>query len=518
MKKINTNLLEGALSTDQYQLTMAQLYFKQGYHEKEVRFEHFFRHYPDYKNSKAGYCINAGLEWFIAWLHNTNFTLADIELLSKQKTGDGEKIFDDDFLGWLGDTSLFDALTIEAIPEGRVVHPAEPLTVVQGPLAIVQILETAILNQLNYQILIATKASRIKMAGRDQMLLEFGTRRAQDRGVNAGVRAALIGGADYSSNVAASMFLGYEPKGTHSHAMVQFYLGLGMSELDAFQAYADLYPDNCILLVDTIDTLDSGIPNAIKVFEKLKKKGHKPLGIRLDSGDLAYLSIRAAQALNRAGFEEVKIVLSNELDEINIWQIITQIQDEAGQYNIDPSHIIKRLVYGVGTRLITSKGEPALSGVFKLTSIHQEGEWLPTTKFSENLSKSIIPGNKKLWRIFTKAGKANADVIALDDEAIDETDKLYLSHPFDKNKSRTIKKTDISKTESLLKKIVDKGKIVYDFPSIEQIREQRRRDIEELDTGVKRLIQPHIYHVSLSKKLYKLKEEVASTFKNENNA
>jgi len=513
VKKINPYFLAGALNTDQYQLTMAQLYFKHGHHEKEVRFEHFFRKYPDYVTSKAGYCINAGLEWLIVWLQNTKFTNQDIACLRSQRTSDGKRIFEENFLRWLERSSLLDSLSIEAIPEGRVVHPGIPLTVVHGPLGIAQILETALLNQLNYQILVATKASRIKMAGHDQLLLEFGTRRAQDRGVSAGVRAALIGGADFTSNVAASHFFGYEPKGTHSHAMIQFYMGLGHSEQEAFQIYADLYPDNCILLVDTINTLESGIPNAIRVFENLRKKGHEPLGIRLDSGDLAYLSIKSARMLDKAGFENTKIVLSNELDEINIWQIITQIEEEAGQYNVDPDRLIKRLIYGVGTRLITSSGEPALSGVYKLTSIHHDGRWIPTTKFSESQSKSIIPGNKKIWRIYSRSEKSDADIMALDDECLPEMETLNLYHPFDPDKHRNVNKTEISTTESLLEKIVDNGKIVYKFPSIDDIREMRIKDIASLDSGVKRLIHPHVYHVSISERLNELRQQIAGALR-----
>ena len=306
--------------------------------------------------------------------------------------------------------------------------------------------------------------------------------------------------------------MGIEAKGTHSHAMVQFFMGMGMSEEDAFQSYADLYPDECILLVDTINTLESGIPNAIKVFENLKKKGHKPLGIRLDSGDLAYLSIKAVQALNKAGFEDVKIVLSNELDEINIWQIITQIEEEASQHHLDPDHLIKRLMYGVGTRLITSAGDAALSGVYKLTSIYDDGKWIPTTKFSESLSKSIIPGNKKIWRIYTRSGKANADIMTLDTEIVEDIDTFNLYHPIDLDKSRTIRKTEISHMEPLMERIVANGKLVYDFPTLNSIREKRQQDLACLDPGVKRLIQPHIYHVSLSQPLHQLRQQISKEF------
>ena len=262
MKKFQQNLTENFLLTDQYQLTMSQLYFKMGYHEKVVQFDHFFRSYPDYGKHKAGYCINAGIEWFMDWLTSLSFSDDELELLKSQKTDAGKRIFHDDYLNWLRKTGSFRSLEIEAVPEGRVIHPDEPVTVVRGPIGLAQLVETALLNQLNYQILIATKASRIHISGMKQMLLEFGARRAHDRGANAGARAALIGGADFSSNVGISQVLGLPPKGTHSHSMVQFFMALGMSEFEAFQAYADLYPDNCILLVDTVDTVESGIPKA----------------------------------------------------------------------------------------------------------------------------------------------------------------------------------------------------------------------------------------------------------------
>ncbi|MGC9357269.1 MAG: nicotinate phosphoribosyltransferase, partial [Anaerolineae bacterium] len=354
MRSADRSTAEGILLTDEYQLTMAQLYFRMGLHERLAQFDHFFRSYPDYGVHKAGYCINAGLEWQIDWMETSYFRNEDIEYLRGQTGQTGERIFDDNFLGWLRGQNALDGISLRAVPEGRIIHPNVPITVVQGPLAMAQIIETSLLNHLNYQILIATKAARIHESGQGQLLLEFGLRRAHERGANAGARAALIGGADFTSNVGISHVLGYPPKGTHAHSMVQVFMALGEGELDAFQAYADVYPDDCLLLVDTIDTLESGIPNAIKVFEKLRKQGHKPVGIRLDSGDLAYLSIQAARMLNEAGFEEVSIVLSNQLDELVILQILTQIQQEAGRYGVDPDHLINRLVYGVGTRLITS--------------------------------------------------------------------------------------------------------------------------------------------------------------------
>ena len=238
---------------------------------------------------------------------------------------------------WLRDNGNFDGLTIRAIPEGRVVHPNVPLTVVEGPAAMAQILETSLLNHLNFQTLIATKAALIHDIARGGTILEFGLRRAQERGGNAGTRAALIGGADFSSNVGVSHLLGLDPKGTHAHSMVQMFMTLGEGELAAFRAYAEVYPDNCLLLVDTINSLESGVPNAIRVFEELRKKGHEPVGIRLDSGDLAYLSIQAARMLDEAGFPKTAIVLSNDLDEMVIWQIMTQIESEAPRYGVDPT-------------------------------------------------------------------------------------------------------------------------------------------------------------------------------------
>ncbi|MCB0265088.1 MAG: nicotinate phosphoribosyltransferase, partial [Calditrichaeota bacterium] len=360
MKNADRQTAEGILFTDQYQLTMAQVYFRMGLHEKEAQFDHFFRKYPNYGSHQAGYCINAGLEWLLDWIDESHFRDIDIEYLRGQKNRTGKRVFEDDFLNWLRTDFTFQRLHIRAIPEGRVVHSHVPLTVVRGPLAIAQILETALLNQLNFQTLIATKAARIREIGHGQLMMEFGLRRAHERGANAGARAALIGGADFTSNVGISHVLGLQPKGTHAHSMIQAFIALGQTELDAFRAYAEIYPDDCLLLVDTINTLESGIPNAIKVFEELRKNGHQPVGVRLDSGDLAYLAIQVAKMLNDANFPDVAIVLSNNLDELVIWQIVTQIKEEAPRYGVDARNLLKRLVYGVGTRLITSEGSPSL--------------------------------------------------------------------------------------------------------------------------------------------------------------
>ncbi|RMG68045.1 MAG: nicotinate phosphoribosyltransferase [Calditrichaeota bacterium] len=508
MKKEQQATAEGILFTDQYQLTMAQLYFHLGIHEMPAQFDHFFRNYPDYGSHQAGYCVNAGLEWLVDWMQEVHFREEDIAYLRSQRSRSGKPLFSQAFLDWLRREGDFSGISLDAIPEGRVVHPNVPLTVVRGPLAMAQILETPLLNQLNYQILIATKAARIRAVGRGQLFLEFGLRRGHDRGANAGARAALIGGADFTSNVGISHVLGFPPKGTHAHSMVQAFLAMGMSELDAFRAFADLYPDDCILLVDTIDSLESGIPNAIKVFEELRRKGHRPVGIRLDSGDLAYLAIQAAKMLNDAGFEDVLIVLSNELDELTIWQIIEQISQEAPRYGLDADRLIGRLAYGVGTRLITSAGAPALGGVYKLVAIQKEGQWIPALKVSETMAKTPTPGNKNVWRIYDARGKATADLLTLEEEDPTQWDRIVLVHPWDQTKRRALMRKEISELEPLLTPVLEEGRLVTEFPPIPELRKRREADEARLDAGVRRLVNPHIYHVSLTKKLFAMKKEL----------
>ena len=354
--------------------------------------------------------------------------------MRNHRNSQGERLFAEDFLQYLAQHGNFGRITMHAVPEGRVVHPNTPLTIVRGPLVMAQILETSLLNRLNFQTLIATKAARMVEASRGGTVLEFGLRRAQEEGGNAGTRAALIGGASFSSNAGVSHLMGLPPRGTHAHSMVQLSMALGHGELGAFRAYAELYPDDCMLLVDTVDTLQSGVPNAIRVFEELRRKGHKPVGIRLDSGDLAYLSIQAAKLLDDAGFADTVIVLSSDLDELVIWQIITQIQHEAPRYGVDADHLIKRLVYGVGTRLITSWGEPALGGVYKLVAVNANGEWSSAIKISETPSKITNPGSKRVWRLYDRREKATVDLVALEDEDPGAWDKIVLRHPGDHTK------------------------------------------------------------------------------------
>ncbi len=508
MKKNERQLAEGILFTDFYQLTMAQLYFRWGIHQKVAQFDHYFRSYPDYGSHQAGYCINAGLEWLLDWMQEARFRDAEIDYLRSLKSPSGERVFAEDFLEWLRTVDFIADLEIRAIPEGRVVHPNVPITVVQGPLAVAQLLETALLNHLNFQTLIATRAARLHEVGHGQPMLEFGLRRAQDGAGNAGARAALIGGAVFTSNVGISAVLGYPPKGTHAHSLVQVFMALGEGELEAFRAYAKMYPDDCLLLVDTINTLESGVPNAIRVFEELRAQGYKPSGIRLDSGDLAYLSIQAARMLDQAGFPEVRIVLSNQLDEHVIWQIITQIQQEASRYGVDPVQLIHRLTFGVGTRLITSEGASALDGVYKLVAVCDQEEWVPAIKISETPEKTLNPGHKLAWRLYDQREKATADLLSLDSEDPRTMESLLLRHPMDNARYRLLHPKDLSGIEALQVDVVKGGKVVYGLPSIDAIRQVRQADVDRLDAGVKRLMNPHTYHVSLTEGLWDLKQDL----------
>lgn len=508
MRPADQRTAEGILFTDQYQLSMAQLYYRAGLHEQEALFEHYFRRYPDYGAHAAGFCISAGLEWLLDWMGEAHFREEDLAYLRSQRNRAGGQVFADDFLAWLGQAGNFASLSLQAIPEGRVVHPNVPLTVVRGPLAMAQIIETALLNQINYQTLIATKAARIREVARGGTVLEFGLRRGQERGANAGTRAALIGGADYTSNVGLSHVLGYQPKGTHAHSMVQVFLAKGMSELDAFRSYAEIYPDDCLLLVDTINTLESGLPNAITVFEELRAKGHQPVGIRLDSGDLAYLAIEAARMLDAAGFPETTITLSNDLDELVIWQIQTQIAADAPRRDSDADSIIRRLVYGVGTRLVTSHGEAALGGVYKLVALREGAAWKPAIKIAESQSKVTNPGAKQAWRIYDQRGRATADLISLNNEDPQAMPRITLRHPTDHSLYRSLERERIAAIEPLLVDVLVAGQQVAATPSLEEIRARRSADVERLDTGVRRIVNPHIYHVSLSERLWKLKQEL----------
>jgi nicotinate phosphoribosyltransferase len=503
-----TPLAQGILYTDFYQLTMAQVYFRLGLHERQVQFDHFYRRNPDYGNHQAGYCVNAGLETLLEWMHGARFGEEEIDYLRSLLDSGGRPMFGDDFLAWLRTSGSFEGITLHAIPEGRVVHPNVPMTVVRGPLAIAQILETPLLNLLNHQTLIATKAARILDVGLSGALLEFGLRRAHGMAANGGARAALIGGARFSSNVAASAVLGTAPKGTHAHSLVQLCMALGMGEEGAFTAYAEAYPDDTTLLLDTIDTLGSGVPNAIRTFERLRAQGHRPAGVRLDSGDQAYLAIQVARELDAAGFPDVTIVLSSDLDELVIWQILTQIRQEAPRYGLDPERVIGRLTYGVGTRLITSWGEPALGGVYKLVAVQDGGTWESAIKISDSAAKTPNPGIKRAWRLYDGRGVATVDLLTLDDERPVAGAAIALRHPTDHTRYRTLPSEAVGRVEPLHVEVLREGSLVYELPELEAMRAARQTDVDLLDPGVRRLVNPHIYHVSLSESLWALKQQL----------
>lgn len=511
---MSRNLAGGILSTDSYQLTMAQLYWRAGLAERPARFEHFFRSCPDYGTHQAGFCVAAGLAPFAEWMTTTKVTAADVEALRGHHTRNGTRLFGDDFLAWFAGVG-FDGLRVEAIAEGRVVHPNTPMTVVEGPLAAAQLLETPLLNQLNFPTLIATKAARVAEASLGRPVLEFGMRRAATGGgADAASRAAIVGGAVNTSNAAVGYQLGLDPAGTHAHSMVQLFLAIGGGEADAFDHYADVYPDDCLLLVDTVDTLGSGIPNAIRTFEKLRARGHEPIGIRLDSGDLAYLAVQAAVELDAAGFGDAAIVLSSQLDEITIWQITAQIAVEARRAGIDADSVIGRLVLGVGSRMATSEGAPSLDGVFKLVAVEDAaGEWTPAIKRSDTPAKVLNPGRKRLWRLYGGDGTATADVLSTDAETLTPGGELTLHHHAESQISRRLPASRWTRAEELTHPVVEAGAVVVDGGSaalddLDAIAARRTADIEALDPGVRRLVNPHQYHVSITPELRRLKLEL----------
>ncbi len=509
--KADRSLIEGVLFTDQYQLTMSQAYFRRGLHERPALFEHFFRRSPNYGSHQAGYCIAAGMEWLLDWMESSRFGDEEIAVLAAQRSPAGTAVFDHDFLAWLRANGTFEGISLRAVPEGRVVHANAPVVMIDGPLVMAQILETSLLNHLNFQTLIATKASRLAEASRGQPVLEFGLRRSAHFGANAAGRAALIGGAAASSNVGLSHAMGIEPRGTHAHSLVQAFLALGEGEIGAFRAYAETYPDDCLLLVDTIDTLGSGIPNAITVFDELRSKGHEPVGIRLDSGDLAYLAILAGKMLADAGFPETRIVLSSGLDELAIFQILAQIDLEAPRYGMDPKQLIGRLVMGAGSKLSASQGQAYLDGVYKLVAISDGSALQPAIKVSDTPAKTANPGDKDLYRIYDSRGLSTADLMTVREEPAPTIgDTIELRHPVEAGTTRTLETGSISAVEPLLEAVLDQGRRLEDPAPLEELRARRVRDLERLDPGVLRLVNPHRYHVSLSTELWDLKQQLVA--------
>lgn len=470
------------LLTDLYELTMMQGYFKSKTNETVV-FDAFYRRNPN----DGGFAIACGLEQVIDYIKNLKFSYDDIDYL--RNLG----IFGEDFLDYL--SSFHFTGDIYAIPEGTVVFPMEPLVKVVAPIMEAQLVETAILNIINHQSLIATKAARVVYAAKGDGIMEFGLRRAQgpDAGIY-GARAAMIGGCIGTSNVLTGQMFDVPVKGTHAHSWIMSF----KDEYTAFKTYADLYPSACILLVDTYDTLRSGVPNAIKVFKEMREAGI-PLtfyGIRLDSGDLAYLSKKARKMLDEAGFPDAVISASSDLDEYLIDSLKTQGA--------------KITSWGVGTNLITSKDCPSFGGVYKLAAIFDEetGEFIPKIKLSENTVKITNPGNKTVFRLYDKENnKILADLIALADESIDENKDLLIFDPHETWK-KTLLEAGVFKVREILVPVFKKGVCVFESPSVMDIQQYCKEEQETLWDETRRLVNPHEVYVDLSDKLYDMKKQL----------
>lgn len=468
MEKRNLTLM-----TDLYQLTMMNGYLKEGYSNQIAIFDLFFR-----QHDLITYSLAAGLEQAIDYIVNLRFDEEDISYLRAQN------LFSDDFLEYLKGFKFTG--DVYAVPEGTMVFPGEPILTVKAPVIEAQLIETALLNIINHQTLIASKSAKICYSAKGDSVMEFGLRRAQ--GPDAaiyGTRASIIGGCSSTSNVLAGKMFDIKIAGTHAHSWVMNF----PSELDAFRAYADTYPDATLLLCDTYDTLKSGVPNAIKVFDELSAAGRKPLGIRLDSGDLAYLSKEARKMLDKAGYKDTVICASGDLDEHSI----QSLKNQGALINL----------WGVGTKLITSNDMPALGGVYKLAGVEENGKIIPKIKLSNNAIKITNPGFKNVYRIYNKTtGKAEADLIHLRGEEIDASKPLTIFHPVETWKKTTY--TDYTLRE-LLVPVISGGKVVYSLPTLKQIAEYARAEMESFWDEYRRIDKPHIYKVDLSDGLFNLK-------------
>ena len=477
MRAMNLTLL-----TDLYELTMMQGYFKNPT-DQIVVFDAFYRKNP----CDGGFAIAAGLEQIIEYIRDLHFTPDDICYLRRLN------MFEPEFLEYL--RGFHFTGDIYAIPEGTVVFPREPLVKVIAPVMEAQLVETAILNILNHQSLIATKAARVVYAAKGDGIMEFGLRRAQgpDAGIY-GARAAVIAGCVGTSNVLTGQMFGVPVKGTHAHSWIMSF----PDEYTAFKTYADMYPNACILLVDTYDVLGSGVPNAIRVFKEMKAAGlpMKGYGIRIDSGDLAYLSKKAYEMLDEAGFGDAIISASSDLDEY----LIDSLKAQGAKINS----------WGVGTNMITSKDCPAFGGVYKLAGVKtpEEKEFTPKIKLSENTEKVTNPGNKIIYRIYDKkTGKIRADLICLEGETYDENKDLIIFDPIETWKKTKLKGGTYTLRE-LLVKVIDKGEPCYESPSVMEIQAICKKEQETLWDETRRLVNPHEVYVDLSDKLYKIKSEL----------
>lgn len=465
------------LLTDFYELTMGNGYLENGIGDNICCFDLYFRKVPD----NGGFAVMCGLEQAIDYIKNLHFDDDDIEFLRSKG------IFSEKFLDYLRDFKF--VCDIWAVPEGTPVFPNEPLIIVKGPAIQAQLVETMLLLCINHQSLIATKAARIVKAADGRPVMEFGSRRAQGfDGAVYGARAAYIGGCCGTACTISDKAMGTPALGTMAHSWVQMF----DSELEAFRAYAKCYPDSCTLLVDTYNVLKSGIPNAINVFKELKAAGHKPAGIRIDSGDITYLTKKARKMLDDAGFPEAKICISNSLDEYIIQDILRQ------GARIDS--------FGVGERLITSRSEPVFGGVYKLTAAEKDGVLVPKIKLSENVSKITTPDFKELWRFYDNStGKAMADLITCNGEEIDDSGEITIFDPDFPYKKKTL--SDFT-AKRLHVKVFDKGECVYTSPTATEIRSYCMAQLDTLWDEVKRFENPHEYYVDLSKKLWDKKNKL----------
>ena len=470
------------LLTDLYELTMMQGYFKNNDRNETVIFDAFYRTNP----CGGGYSIAAGLEQVIDYVKNLHFAPDDIEYL--RSVG----CFDEDFLEYLSNFKFTG--DIYALPEGTVMFPREPMVKVIAPIMEAQLIETAILNIINHQSLIATKAARVCYAAKGDGVLEFGLRRAQGPDAGTfGARAAMIAGCVATSNVLAGKLFDVPVRGTHAHSWIMSF----PDEYTAFKTYASIYPQACTLLVDTYDTIKSGIPNAIRVFTEMRESGIelKNYGVRLDSGDLAYLSKKARKMLDAAGFPDAVISASNDLDEF----LIDSLKAQGAAIT----------AWGVGTNLITAKDNPSFGGVYKLAAIMgPDGEFIPKIKLSENSEKVTNPGNKIIYRVYEKeTGKIKADLICLADEVYDESQDLMLFDPLEPWKKTKLKGGTYT-MRLLMEKIFENGECVYTSPKVMDIREYCLKEQDTLWEETKRFVNPHEVYVDLSKKLYNMKLEL----------
>lgn len=488
--KITKDLYGGSLAllTDFYQLTMAYAYWKSGKAEQEAVFNLFFRKNP----FQGGFTIAAGLDYVIDYCRNFQYDQNDLAYLREMKSKSGETMFEDAFIKYLADMRF--SCDIDAVEEGTVVFPNTPLIRVKGPLVQCQLLETPLLNIINFQTLIATKAARIALAARGEDVLEFGLRRAQGiDGAIAASRAAYIGGCSATSNVMAGKLFGIPVSGTHAHSWIMSF----DTELEAFEAYAEAMPDNCVFLVDTYDTY-TGLQNAIKVGKKLQEKGKQMVGVRIDSGDLAYYSNMAREMLDSAGFPDAKVVASNDLDEYLVFSLKVQ------EASIN--------VWGIGTKLVTAYDQPALGAVYKLAAIkNKEGAWEPKLKVSQQTIKINIPGVQNVKRYYRK-GTANADMIFLENQKPNNKDLLIID-PIDPTKRKKIEGG--LESELLLKPIFKSGEKIYERPDIHEIKRRTKANLEKFDKAHKRLVNPHIYPVGLEESLFNLKTELVLKAKNQ---